>query len=88
MPVTRMSTSSQNSSRTWPRFEAVVCDHGLEADVDALDESVRSKTTEVEALQGYLIVLLCNRLCTLNSNVTHYGINSLKSVFPYECNEL
>ncbi|XP_042051540.1 uncharacterized protein At4g04775-like [Salvia splendens] len=111
----RMSTSSQNSSRTWPRFEAVVCDHGLEADVvtsntdanpgrrfyrcqvwkeddckffrwidpslspnqdyffkrlkldrdnvqralrdrvamqDALDESVRSKTTEVEALQG------------------------------------
>ncbi|KAG6399738.1 hypothetical protein SASPL_141219 [Salvia splendens] len=69
----RMSSSSQHSSRTWPRFEAVVCDHGLEADVgclkldrdnmqralrdrvakqDALDESVRSKTIEVEALQG------------------------------------
>ncbi|XP_041995619.1 uncharacterized protein At4g04775-like [Salvia splendens] len=110
-----MSTSSQHSSRTWPRFEAVVCDHGLEADVvtsntdanpgrrfyrcqvwkeddckffrwidpslspnleyffkklkidrdnvqkalrdrvakqDALDESLRSKTAEVEALQG------------------------------------
>ncbi|KAG6387725.1 hypothetical protein SASPL_152917 [Salvia splendens] len=29
-----MSTSSRSSSRmTWPRFEAVVCDHGLEADV-------------------------------------------------------
>ncbi|XP_042047223.1 uncharacterized protein At4g04775-like [Salvia splendens] len=119
-PVTRMSSSSQHSSRTWPRFEAVVCDHGLEADVvtsntdanpgrrfyrcqvwkeddckffrwidpslspnqeyffkklkldrdnvqralrdrvakqDALDESVRSKTVEVEALQGVVAQL-------------------------------
>ncbi|KAG6407899.1 hypothetical protein SASPL_130899 [Salvia splendens] len=93
-----MSTTSQNSSRmTWPRFEAVVCEHGLEADVvtsntdanpgrrfyhrvakhDALDESVRSKTAEVEALQGYLIELQCNRLCKLNSNVMHYGTTSL-----------
>ncbi|KAG6423743.1 hypothetical protein SASPL_114146 [Salvia splendens] len=37
-----MSSSSQHSSRTWPRV----------AKQDALDESVRSKTVEVEALQG------------------------------------
>ncbi|KAG6391730.1 hypothetical protein SASPL_149488 [Salvia splendens] len=113
VPGLWMSMSSRSSSRiTWLRFEAVVCDHGLEADVvtsntdaiprrhfyicqvrkeddckffrwidpslspnqeyflkklkmdvqralrdrvamqDALDESVRSKTAEVEALQG------------------------------------
>ncbi|KAG6383127.1 hypothetical protein SASPL_157135 [Salvia splendens] len=41
----RMSSSSQHSSRTWPRV------------AKTLDESVRSKTVEVEALQGVVAQL-------------------------------